>query len=79
VGELTDTIQQIQERVTEIELQVVLINLQEVHDKREEVTISTFGRIRALASERKQLSDHIAHTYEHLTKDLEMRKLEAKL
>jgi len=79
VTKLTEAIQQCQARVIELELQAVLSTLQEVRDQREEATKSAVGRIKVLTLECKQLSDISAQTYEHLTKDPELRKLEAQL
>jgi hypothetical protein len=50
VVKLTEAIQQLQTRITELELQAVPSNPQEVCDQREEAAKSTVGRIRALAS-----------------------------
>jgi hypothetical protein len=50
---------------------------QDVHDQREEATKSAIGRIRALASECKKLSNQSVQTYERLAEDPELRKLEA--
>jgi hypothetical protein len=62
-----------------LEVQAVSSTLQEVRDQREEATKNTLVRIRALASECKQLSDRSVQTYEHLTKYLELRKLKVQL
>jgi hypothetical protein len=61
VGKLTEAIQQLQERVMELEIQVVSSTLQEVHDQREESSRNTVERIRALTSECKKLSDRSAY------------------
>jgi hypothetical protein len=79
VGKLAEAIQQLQARVMELEIQAVSSTPQEVHDQREEADRTVVGRIRALASECKQLSNRSAQTYEHLAEDLELRKLEAQL
>jgi hypothetical protein len=79
VGNLAEAIQQLQARVMELEIQVVLSTLQEVHDHREEAPKSAVGRIRTLTSECKQLSDQSAQNYECLIEYLELRKLEAQL
>jgi hypothetical protein len=77
VGNLIESIQQIQARVSELELQVVLRTPQEVWDQREEITRRGVKRIKALASVCKKISNLSAQTYERLAKDLELRKLEA--
>jgi hypothetical protein len=79
VVKLAETIQQLQARITELEIQAVPSTPQEVHDQREEATKNTVVRIRALTSECKQLSDRSAQTYECLAEDPELRKLEAQL
>jgi hypothetical protein len=79
VGKLTEAIQQLQARVAELELQAVSSTPQEVRDQREETSRSTVERIKALASECKQLSNQSAQTYEHLAEDPELRILEAQL
>jgi len=62
-----------------LEIQSVPSTPQKLHNQREEFAKSTVGRIRALTSEFKQLSDKSAQTYEHLTEDPKLRKLEAQL
>jgi hypothetical protein len=57
VGKLTKSIQHLQIRVIELELQVVISTPQEVLNQREEIANSTLGRIRELTSECKKLSD----------------------
>jgi hypothetical protein len=79
LGNLIEAIQQLQERITELEIQEVPRTLKEVHDQREEAAKREVGRIRALASECNQLSDRIAQTYECLIEYLELMKLEEQL
>jgi hypothetical protein len=79
IVKLTDTLQQLQARIIELETQTIPNAPQEVRDQREEIDNNTVVIIRALASECKQLSDRSAHTYERLTEDPELRKLEAQL
>jgi hypothetical protein len=50
VTKLVEAIQQLQARVMDLELQEVLRTLQEVHDQREEATMSAVERIKVLAS-----------------------------
>jgi hypothetical protein len=64
VAKLVEAIQQLQQRVAELELQTVPSTPQEVRDQREETARSTVERIKALALECKQLSSHSAQTYE---------------
>ena len=79
VSKLAETIQQLQARITELEVQAVPSTPQEVHNQREEAAKNVVVMIRELASECKQLSDRSAQTYECLTKDPDLRKLEVRL
>jgi hypothetical protein len=74
VGNIIESIQQLQARVMELEIQAVSSTPQEVRNQREEITKSAAERIRALASEYKQLSDRIVHTYECLAEDPKLKK-----
>jgi hypothetical protein len=56
VGRLAEAIQQLQQRIIELELQTVPSTLQEVRDLREEIAISAVERIKALALECKHIS-----------------------
>jgi hypothetical protein len=76
---LVEAIQQLQQRVTELELQTVPSTLQEVRDQREATAWSAVERIKALAMECKQLSSRSAQTYERLTEDPELKTLESQL
>jgi hypothetical protein len=51
VVKLTETIQQLQARITELEIQAVPSTPQEVRDQREEAAKNAVVRIRALTSE----------------------------
>jgi hypothetical protein len=77
VVKLTETIQQLQSRIIELEIQEVPSTLQEVCDQREESTKNAVVRIRALALECKQLRDRSMQTYERLVEDPKLKKLEA--
>jgi hypothetical protein len=79
VMKLAEVIHQLQARVTQLEIQAVPSTPQEVRDQREEAAKSTVERIGVLASECKKLSNRSAQTYECLTKDPELRNLEAQL
>jgi hypothetical protein len=50
---------------------------QDVRDQREATARSVVERIKALAMECKQLSDHNAQTYDQLTKNIELKALES--
>jgi hypothetical protein len=60
VGNLVESIQQLQQKVAELELQAVPSTLQEVRYQRELTTWSAIQRIKALALECKQLSSQSA-------------------
>jgi superfamily I DNA and RNA helicase len=74
-----EAIQQLQHRITDLELRTVPNTPQDVRDQREETVRSVVERIKALAMECKQQSDHSAQTYERLTEDVEMKALESQL
>jgi hypothetical protein len=57
VEKFVESIQQLQERVVELELKIVSRTPQEVRDQREETTRSAVERIGALAFECEQLSN----------------------
>jgi hypothetical protein len=58
VENLTEAIQQLQQRIEDLELRTVLDTPQNVRDQRDETARSVVERIKALAMESKQLSDH---------------------
>jgi septation ring formation regulator EzrA len=64
VAKLAEAIQQLQQRITDLELQSVPNTLQDVQDQREATARSAVERIKTFAMECKQLSDHSAQTYE---------------
>lgn len=55
VGKLAEAIQQLQERVAELELQAMLSTLQGVWDQQEETSQSAVGTIKALDLEWKKI------------------------
>jgi hypothetical protein len=69
VDKITKDIQQLQERVANLELQAVPSIPQEVRDPREENAQSVVKIIKALALECKKLSSLSVQTYESLTED----------
>jgi hypothetical protein len=77
VGKLTEVIQQLQERVAELELQAMSNTLEEVRDQREENVRSAVERIKAFPSKCKKLSARSVQTYECLAEDRELRTLES--
>jgi hypothetical protein len=64
VAQLVEAIQQLQQRITDLELCTVPNTPQDVRDQREATARSTVERIKALTMECKQLSDRSAQTYE---------------
>jgi len=79
VGNLIEAIQQLQARIMDLEIQAVSRSPQEVRNQMDKDSRSAVGRIRALASECKQLSDRIVQTYERPVEYPKLRKLEAQL
>ena len=79
VTKLAEVIQQLQQRVVELELQTIPQTPQEVHDQWELTAQSAVERIKTLAAECKQLSSRSAQIYEKLSEDLELKKLESQL
>jgi hypothetical protein len=77
--EACEVIQQLQQRVMDLELQTIPQTLQEVCDQRELNAQSTVERIKTLAAECKQLSSRSAQIYEQLSEDPELKKLESQL
>jgi VIT1/CCC1 family predicted Fe2+/Mn2+ transporter len=64
VAKLAEAIQQLQQRIADLELQTVPSTLQDVRDQREATARSAVERIKALALECKQLSSRSVQTYE---------------
>jgi hypothetical protein len=64
VVQLMEAIQQLQQRIVDLELRTVPNTPPDVQDQREETARSIVERIKALTMECKQLSDHSAQTYE---------------
>ena len=57
-------IQQLQQRISDLELRTVPETPQDVRDQREATTWSAIERLKALTLECKQLTDRSAQTYE---------------
>jgi hypothetical protein len=57
-------IQQLQQRIADLELRIVPETPQDVRDQREETARSTIERLKTLTGECKQLSNHSAHMYD---------------
>jgi chromosome segregation ATPase len=79
VAQLAEAIQQLQQRIADLELQTVPSTLQDVRDQREATAQSAVERIKALALECQQLSSRSVQTYERLTEDPELKTLESQL
>jgi hypothetical protein len=79
VAQLEEVIQQLQQHITDLELRAVPETPQDVRDQREATARSAVERLKALALECKQLSNHNAQTYEKLTENPELQALESQL
>jgi septation ring formation regulator EzrA len=71
--QLVETIQQLQQRVTYLELRTLPTTLRDVRNQREATARGAVERIKGLTMECKQLSDRSAQTYEKLTEDPELK------
>jgi hypothetical protein len=60
VAQLIEAIQQLQQRIADLEIQIVPSTLQDVRNKRESISHRIVERIRALALECQQLSNRSA-------------------
>jgi hypothetical protein len=79
VTQLEEVIQQLQQRITDLELCTVPETPQEIRDLREATARSAVDRLKTLASECRQLSTRSAQTYETLAENPELQTLEAQL
>jgi hypothetical protein len=79
VAQLVETIQQLQQIITDLELQTVPSTSQDMRDQRESTARSAFERIKAFTLECKQLRSICAQTYKRLTEDPELKALESQL
>jgi hypothetical protein len=79
VEQLIEAIQQLQQRIIDLELRTVPDTPQDVRDQREGTDRSTVERMKALSMECKQLSDHSALTYEQLAENPELKTLDSQL
>jgi chromosome segregation ATPase len=79
VTQLEEVIQQLQQRITDLELCIVLETPQEIRDLKEAIARSAVDRLKTLASECSQLSTRSAQTYETLAENPELQTLEAQL
>jgi hypothetical protein len=79
VAQLEEVIQQLQQRIVDLELHTVPETPQEVRDLREAISRSTVDKLKTLAFECKQLSARSAQNYEKITENPELHTLEAQL
>jgi hypothetical protein len=79
VAQLEGVIQKLQQCIADLELRAVPETPQEIRDQREITAHSAVDRLKSLALECKQLSSHSAQTYENLTENPELYKLESQL
>ena len=79
VMKLVEVIQQLQQRVVELELQAIPSTPQEEPDQHEVNARSTVERIKALTEECKQLSSRSVQIHENLSENFELHKLESQL
>jgi hypothetical protein len=79
VNQLIEAIQQLQQRIADLELRIVPETPQDVRDQREATTQSIVERLKALTLECKKLIDHSAQTYEQLMENPELKALESQL
>jgi hypothetical protein len=79
VTKLVEVIQQLQQRVVELELHTIPQSPQEVCDQQELTAQSAIERIKTLATKCKQISSRSAQIYEQLSEDPELKKLESQL
>jgi predicted nucleic acid-binding Zn-ribbon protein len=79
VAHLVEAIQQLQQRIADLELQTVPSTPQDMRDQRESTVWSIVERIKAFSLECKQLRSIRAQTYKRLTEDPELKALESQL
>jgi hypothetical protein len=79
VMKLAEVIQQLQQRVVEIEIQAILSTPQEERDQREVNAQSIVERIKSLIEECKKLSGRSAQLNFNLSENPELHKLESQL
>jgi hypothetical protein len=77
VEKLGEAIQQLQQRIIDLEHCTVPNTPQDVRDQRKTTSQSAVERIKVLALECKQLSDRNAQTYEKLTDNPKLKALES--
>jgi hypothetical protein len=76
---LVEVIQQLQQRVVELDLQAMLSTPQEERDRWEITSHNIVERIKEITEECKQLSTRSAQIHESLKKNPELHKMESEL
>jgi hypothetical protein len=79
VAQLEEVIQQLQQRIVDLELHTVPKTPQDIRDLREATFHNAVDGLKSLALECKKLSNQRAQTYENLTKNLELQALESQI
>ena len=79
MAQIEEVIQQLQQRITDMEPRTMLETPQEIRDLREETAHSTVGRLKTFSLECNQLSTRSAYTYENLTENPKLQTLETQL
>jgi acyl-CoA reductase-like NAD-dependent aldehyde dehydrogenase len=77
VAQLEEAIQQLQQHREDLELRVVPETPKDVRDQREATTRNAVERLKYLALECKQLSNHNTQTYENIAENTELQALES--
>jgi cell division protein FtsL len=79
VAQLEEVIQQLQQRIADLELCTVPETPQDVRYQQEATARSEVDRLKSYALECKMLSNRSAQTYENLTENPELQALESQL
>jgi cell division protein FtsL len=79
VAQLEGVIQQLQQRIADLELCTMPETPQEIRDLREATSCSAVDLLKSFALEYKKLSSRSAQTYENLTENPELQTLESQL
>jgi hypothetical protein len=72
IAQLEEVIEQLQQRIEDLELCTVPENHQDVRDQQEATSHRTVDRLKSLALECKKLRNRSTQTYENLTENLEL-------
>jgi hypothetical protein len=79
VAQLEEVIQQLQQRIKDMEFHTVPETPQEIRDLREATTRNTIGRLKTFSLECKPLSTRSDQTYVNVTNNPKLQSLEAQL